>query len=84
MLDTKGLVLDDSFVYITEESVEIIVSGCHSRQLVDYLGQYVVYVRLVKYVQYVQHVFYSMYSMYSVYSIYNMYSMYSMYSMYNI
>eukprot|EP00931_Biecheleriopsis_adriatica_P065412 TRINITY_DN39941_c0_g1_i1.p1 TRINITY_DN39941_c0_g1~~TRINITY_DN39941_c0_g1_i1.p1 ORF type:complete len:796 (-),score=143.77 TRINITY_DN39941_c0_g1_i1:35-2422(-) len=45
VLDSKGLMLDDAFVYLTEDSVEILTSGCHSKQVADYLGQYVVYVR---------------------------------------
>mmetsp|Transcript_3929 Transcript_3929/g.11924 ORF Transcript_3929/g.11924 Transcript_3929/m.11924 type:complete len:537 (+) Transcript_3929:188-1798(+) len=45
VLDSKGLILDDAFVYLTQDAVEILTSGCHSRQVADYLGHYVVYVR---------------------------------------
>ncbi|CAE8582256.1 unnamed protein product [Polarella glacialis] len=45
VLDSKGLILDDAFVYLTEDSVEILTSGHHSKQVADYLGQYVVHVR---------------------------------------
>lgn len=45
VLDSKGFILDDAFVYLTDDAVEILSSGCHSRQVMDYIGQYVVYVR---------------------------------------
>lgn len=45
VLDTKGLVLDDALVYVANDAIEILTSGCHSRQLVDYIGQFVVHVR---------------------------------------
>lgn len=45
VIDSKGFMLDDAFVYVTDESVEILTSGCHARQLFDYLGHYVTYVR---------------------------------------
>lgn len=45
ILDSKGLMLDDAFVYLTADSVEILSSGCHAVQVADYLGQYIVYVR---------------------------------------
>lgn len=45
ILDSKGLILDDALVFLTEDAVEILSSGCHSLQVVNYIGQYVVYVR---------------------------------------
>merc|ERR1719330_2023049 len=45
VLDSKGLILDDAFVYLADDAVEILTSGCHSRQMIDYLGHYIVYVR---------------------------------------
>lgn len=45
VLDSKGLILDDAFVYLAADAVEIWTSGCHSRQVADYLGHYIVYVR---------------------------------------
>jgi len=45
VLDVKGYMLDDLFVYMTDESIEILTSGFHSTQLFDYISQYAVYVR---------------------------------------
>ncbi|CAL1130881.1 unnamed protein product [Cladocopium goreaui] len=45
VLDSKALILDDAFVFLEDNAVNVLTSGCHSRQLIDYLGQYVVYVR---------------------------------------
>ena len=45
VLDSKGLILDDAFVWLEDAAVNVLTSGCQSKQLVDYLGQYVVYVR---------------------------------------
>ena len=39
ILDSKGLVLDDAFVFLHEASVNILASGWHSKQLLEYLGQ---------------------------------------------
>ncbi|CAE7711304.1 AMT [Symbiodinium sp. CCMP2456] len=45
ILDSKGLVLDDAFVFLHEASVNILASGWHAKQLLEYLGQYLIYVR---------------------------------------
>lgn len=45
VLDSKGLILDDAFVFLTDESVEILMSGHFAQQVLDYLSQYIVYVR---------------------------------------
>eukprot|EP00927_Polykrikos_kofoidii_P001758 TRINITY_DN10686_c0_g1_i1.p1 TRINITY_DN10686_c0_g1~~TRINITY_DN10686_c0_g1_i1.p1 ORF type:complete len:858 (+),score=114.46 TRINITY_DN10686_c0_g1_i1:85-2658(+) len=45
ILDSKGLILDEAFVYLFDDWIEILSSGCHARQVAEYLGQYVVYVR---------------------------------------
>lgn len=45
IVDSKGLMLDDAFVYLTGDSVEVVTSGCHAASVAKYLGQYVVYVR---------------------------------------
>ncbi|CAE7719882.1 AMT [Symbiodinium sp. CCMP2592] len=45
ILDSKGLVLDDAFIFLHEASVNILASGWHSKQLLEYLGQYLIYVR---------------------------------------
>eukprot|EP00434_Breviolum_minutum_P019091 symbB.v1.2.016830.t2/scaffold1294.1/size126307/5 len=45
ILDSKGLIMDDAFVFLEDDAVNVLTSGCQSKQLVDYLGQYVVYVR---------------------------------------
>ena len=39
ILDSKGLVLDDAFVFLHEASVNILASGWHAKQLLEYLGQ---------------------------------------------
>ena len=38
ILDSKGLVLDDAFVYL-DDAVNILASGWHAKQLLEYLGQ---------------------------------------------
>ena len=45
LLDSKGLILDDAFVYLAPNTVEILTSGSSARQVADYLGQYVGHVR---------------------------------------
>lgn len=45
ILDSKGLILDDAFVLLEDDAVTILTSGCRSKQLADYIGQYVVYIR---------------------------------------
>ena len=39
ILDSKGLVLDDAFVFLEETAINILSSGWHAKQLFEYLGQ---------------------------------------------